>query len=115
MFWQMSKTGFQECREKYGITKEDTHLILVTLILKNFASTNSKCWFMQNFIANGMAFILRRLFFIFLGALDAVKDTSTRPSNALIEVPLNEQNIQHALQHFTNTVREIEDCRQKDN
>lgn len=50
----------------------------------------------------------------FLGALDAVKDVSTRPSDALIEVPLNKQEIQRALQDFTNTVKKIEDCRQKE-
>ena len=50
----------------------------------------------------------------FLGALDAVADSSTRPSNALIEVPLDEQSIQHALEDFTNTVKKIEDCRQKE-
>ncbi len=50
----------------------------------------------------------------FLGALDVVEDSSARPSNALIEVSLNEQNIQHALVDFTNTVKKIEDCRREE-
>ena len=50
----------------------------------------------------------------FLGALDAVESSSTRPSNALIEISLNEQRIQRALQDFTNTVKKIEDCRRKE-
>ena len=50
----------------------------------------------------------------FLGALDDVEDASTRPENALIEVPLDKQEIRRALQDFTNTVKKIEDCRQKE-
>ena len=50
----------------------------------------------------------------FLGALDAVEDSSTRPPDALIEVPLDEKSIQHALTDFTNTVKKIEDCRGKE-
>ena len=50
----------------------------------------------------------------FLGELDAVQDDSTRPTNALIEVPLDEWEIQRALQDFANTVKKIEDCRQKE-
>lgn len=48
----------------------------------------------------------------FLGALE--EDTSTRPENALIEIELNEQRIEDALQDFANTVEKIEDCRQKE-
>ena len=50
----------------------------------------------------------------FLGALDAVKDPPVRPPNARIEVPLDKQSIQDALQDFTDTVEKIEDCREKE-
>ena len=47
----------------------------------------------------------------FLAALDAVEDSPTRPPEALIEVPLDPQRIQLALETFNSTVEKIESCR----
>ena len=51
----------------------------------------------------------------FLGELDTVEDSPTRPSRALVEVSLNPERIKIALQSFQDTVAEIEDCRFNDN
>ena len=52
-----------------------------------------------------------RVVLYFLAALDAVKDSPRRPDDALIEVPLNLQQIQVALDIFNKTVADIENCR----
>ena len=51
----------------------------------------------------------------FLGALDAVTDSPSRPQDALIEVPLDLNRIQIALDIFNRAVKDIENCRLKDN
>ena len=47
----------------------------------------------------------------FLAALDAVENSPTRPSNALVEITLDPERIQLALKTFNTTVENIEDCR----
>ena len=47
----------------------------------------------------------------FLGELDAVEGASTRPSEALVDVPLDLQRIKIALDEFNETVTMIENCK----
>lgn len=47
----------------------------------------------------------------FLGELDEAQTSLVRPANALVEVPLDPQRIQVALQMFNTTVAQIESCR----
>ena len=49
----------------------------------------------------------------FLGALDAAKDS--RPQDALIEIAIDSQRIQVALDTFNKTVQDIEKCKVEDN
>ena len=50
----------------------------------------------------------------FLNELDAAEDSLIRPPKSIIEVPLDPQRIQVALDIFKNTVESIESCRLKD-
>lgn len=52
-----------------------------------------------------------RAILYFLGELDEAESTGMRPPNALVDVPLNSQRIQVALETFGTTVQEIEECR----
>lgn len=52
-----------------------------------------------------------RAILYFLGELDEAETTGVRPPTALVEVPLNPQRIQVALETFDATVQEIEACR----
>ena len=47
----------------------------------------------------------------FLGELDAVEGASTRPPEALVDVPLDLQRIKIALDEFNETVTMIESCK----
>lgn len=50
----------------------------------------------------------------FLNELDTVEESLTRPQTALLEVPLDPQRIEVALHIFKDTVRDIENCKRKD-
>jgi putative RecB family exonuclease len=50
----------------------------------------------------------------FLGELETVEDSLTRPSKALVEIPLDPHRIKVALETFQGTVRQIEKCKRND-
>jgi hypothetical protein len=57
----------------------------------------------------------QRVILYFLGELDPAQTTLVRPPTALVDVALQPQRIQIALQTFDNTVSQIETCRNNDN
>ena len=50
----------------------------------------------------------------FLGELDAAQTTLTRPAAAILEVPMDPQRIQVALQNFNGTVAAIQQSKATD-